>query len=248
MLMKRTLRPLLLGLALIAVSAALYGAHYLIFHDAHHIFIYMIGDIAFVPIEVLIVTLIIHRLLEWREKKAMMRKLNMPIGLFFSEVGTEFLRRVSSCDRNLDSIRATLTPAPGEESSAIEALRESVDTYEPRLEAGREELKEIRAFLIARRDFMLQLFANPNLLEHETFTDLLWSVFHLTDELAHRHELDASEESDLKHLNGDLARAYGRAMRQWADYMGHLRENYPFLFSFAARNNPFREQQDVRVG
>ncbi|AKJ63535.1 hypothetical protein L21SP4_00252 [Kiritimatiella glycovorans] len=37
-------------------------------------------------------------------------------------------------------------------------------------------------------------------------------------------------------------------MRQWAEYMGHLRKAYPFLFSFAARNNPFREQQDVRVG
>jgi di/tricarboxylate transporter len=84
-------RPLswqeLLGIFLILLSALLYIFHFAIFRDVHHIFIYMIGDIAFVPIEVLLVTLIIHRLLSEREKRAQLEKLNMLIGTFFSEVG-----------------------------------------------------------------------------------------------------------------------------------------------------------------
>jgi len=28
-------------------------------------------------------------------------------------------------------------------------------------------------------------------------------------------------------------------MGQWLDYMKHLKNNYPFLFSFAIRTNPF---------
>jgi hypothetical protein len=79
---------LVLGLSLVALSALFYLIHYAIFKDAHHIFIYMIGDIAFVPIEVLMVTLIIHRLLSEREKRSMLNKMNMVIGAFFSEVGT----------------------------------------------------------------------------------------------------------------------------------------------------------------
>lgn len=54
------------------------------FSGPHHIFIYLVGDIAFVPIEVLLVTLIIHRLLETREKKAM---------LDISEITSEICRR-----------------------------------------------------------------------------------------------------------------------------------------------------------
>jgi nitrate reductase gamma subunit len=61
---------IVLGLLLVLLSAVSYLAHYAIFGDAHHIFIYLVGDIAFVPIEVLLVTLIIHRLLESREKRS----------------------------------------------------------------------------------------------------------------------------------------------------------------------------------
>jgi hypothetical protein len=46
----------ILGIFLILLSAILYLIHFAIFRDAHHIFLYLIGDIAFVPIEVLLVT------------------------------------------------------------------------------------------------------------------------------------------------------------------------------------------------
>jgi len=47
--MKRILNwQIVFGLILIALSVAVYTIHYLIFRDAHHIFIYMLGDIGFV--------------------------------------------------------------------------------------------------------------------------------------------------------------------------------------------------------
>ena len=61
--MKRGRWQLYLGLSLVVLSILLYLGHYALFRDAHHIFIYLVGDVAFVPIEVLMVTLIIHRLL-----------------------------------------------------------------------------------------------------------------------------------------------------------------------------------------
>jgi len=96
------------GVLLIFLSALTYYIHYLIFHDAHHIFIYMVGDIAFVFIEVLMVSLIIHKLLEEREKKARLEKLNMVIGVFFSELGTNMLAYFSDIDPNLDTVRKDL--------------------------------------------------------------------------------------------------------------------------------------------
>ena len=92
----------LLGLFLILLSAMLYLIHYAIFRDPHHVFLYLIGDIAFLPIEVLLVTLIVHQLLDKREKKAMLKKLNMVIGAFFSEVGTDLLKSFSIFDPHVE--------------------------------------------------------------------------------------------------------------------------------------------------
>ena len=82
-----------MSLALIAASVVTYFIHFLIFRDGHHIFVYLIGDIAFLFINVLMVTLVIERLLNRREKNVLMKKLNMVIGTFYSEVGLELMNR-----------------------------------------------------------------------------------------------------------------------------------------------------------
>jgi drug/metabolite transporter (DMT)-like permease len=106
--MKRFGWQVLLGLSLVVLSIVFYLLHYVIFRDPHHIFIYLIGDIAFVFIEVLMVTLIIHRLLSEREKRSRLEKLTMVIGAFFSEVGTRLLVFFSDFDPTLETIRKQL--------------------------------------------------------------------------------------------------------------------------------------------
>ena len=85
-----------LGISLLVLSVFFYCLHYLIFRDLHHIFLYLVGDVAFVFIQVLLVTLVIHGVLEKREKKARLEKVNMVIGAFFSEVGTRLLEILSA--------------------------------------------------------------------------------------------------------------------------------------------------------
>ena len=77
------------------------------------------------------------------------------------------------------------------------------------------------------------------MLEHDTFTDLLWAVTHLTEELACRENCGDLPETDLQHLTGDMKRAYILLVHEWLDYMQHLKQNYPYLFSLAVRMNPF---------
>ena len=106
--MKRISWQLMLGIALVALSAALYTLHYAAFRDVHHILIYLVGDVAFVPIEVLLVTLIIHSVLSSREKRIKLQKLNMVVGAFFSEVGAYLLADFSDRDPDLEDIRKDL--------------------------------------------------------------------------------------------------------------------------------------------
>ena len=100
-------------------------------------------------------------------------------------------------------------------------------------------LSELKDFLTSRRAFLLSLLGNANLLEHDKFTDLLWAVFHLTDELEYRRDFDNLPAADLQHLVQDLRRAFQLLVLEWLAYMRHLKHDYPYLFSLAIRTNPF---------
>ncbi len=244
--MRRLSWQLLLGLSLALASLALYMLHYAIYRDSHHIFIYLLGDIAFLPVEILLVTLIIHELLNEREKRARMEKQNMIIGAFFSEVGTALLARFSDLDPKLDQIRGELVMAGDWSARDFNAVSRRLKGYSYAVEVDEADLEGLRLLLAGKRDFLLQLVQNPSLLEHESFSELLRSVFHLTEELISRGEISDLPSTDSRHMAGDINRAYVLLVHQWLGYMRHLCDEYPYLFSLAMRTNPFdREASPV---
>lgn len=237
--MKRSNWLLYLAVALVVLSTLVYVIHFAIFRDVHHIFIYLVGDIAFVPIEVLLVTVIIHRLLGQREKRALLNKLNMVIGAFFNEVGTDLLKRIIALDEDFDGVRQNLLINKDWTHRDFAQTRNRMAEYDYTIEVEPETLNELRDFLLAKREFLLRLLENPNLLEHESFTELLWAVTHLAEELAHRDGAYDLPAADYEHLAGDIRRAYVRIIGEWLEYMEHLQRKYPYLFSLAIRTNPF---------
>ena len=230
---------ILLGALLVGLSAAVYSFHYLVFKDPHHIFIYMIGDVAFVFIEILLVTMIIHRLLEQREKKLRREKLNMVIGVFFSEVGTTLLKILWAMNLKMherpDELASDSKWTEREFARVIQWLSE----YNYEVEPKQIDWINLKEFFMERRDFLLRLLENPNLLEHEKFTELLQAVFHLGEELTVRDHFEALPKADYHHLSIDIERVYVRLVQQWLSYMKYLKGDYPYLFSLALRINPF---------
>ena len=236
-----------LALILLSLSAFFYLIHYLIFRDLHYILFYLIGETAFLFINVLIVMLGLNQLFAYREKRSILKKLNMVIGTFFSEVGTELLRKCARLDPGFAGIREHLVVTKAWGDKEFTRVRKSIARHESRINSKEDNLIEIKGFLVDRRPFLLSLLENPNLLEHESFTELLWAVFHLTDELAYRRDLTRLPDSDLEHLSGDIKRAYKQLILQWLDYMRHLKQDYPYLFSLAMRTNPFDANASVEV-
>jgi hypothetical protein len=236
-----------LGVSLVMVSAVFYFLHWLIFRDAQHIFIYFLSDLAFLPFEVLLVTLVVHQLLSEREKRVMLKKLNMVIGAFFSEVGTKLLASFISVDATSSEKREKLA-APGTwHEQHVKELAKFFRNCEYRVEPGTKDFAALKVLLTSKREFMLGLLENPNLLEHESFTEMLWAVFHLTEELEAREDFSKLPASDIKHIEGDLKRAYTSLTVEWLFYMDHLKRNYPYLFSLAVRTNPFDAAASVVV-
>jgi hypothetical protein len=213
--------------------------HYLIFRDLQHIVLWNMTDLAFLPISVLFMTLLIDRLLSARETALRLDKLNMLIGAFFSNVGTEMLSRCNGWDKNIRHLYDNLGTQSCWDKLSPRNSEQILHNHSFEVSPDRANLIYLRDFLAGKMDFLMRLLENPNLLEHETFTELLRAVFHLAEELEYRKDLASTPDSDLNHMAGDIKRAYVLLVREWIVYMVYLKKNFPYLFSLSVRTNPF---------
>ncbi len=173
------------------------------------------------------------------EKRSRMEKLNMVIGAFFVEVGTDLLTYLSDADPELDAIRSDLLVTSRWSDEEFARVTKSLETYSYRIDINKVNLEYLKTNLSKEREFFLRLIENPTLMEHESFTDLLLAISHLSEELARRKNLEGLPKSDLAHLTVDIKRTYERLVREWLSYMQYLKVHYPYLFSLAMRTNPF---------
>ena len=230
-----------LAASFLVLSGVVYYFHYFIFRDVHHIFIYMVGDLAFLPLEVLLVVLIIERVLARREQQAKLQKLNMVVGAFFTEVGTHLLNTLFPYFDNKAEIAEQLNI--NADWTKKDFKRASAYAYNLKVEidCSQVDLEALKKFLASKRTFILTLLENPNLLEHDRFTDLLWAVTHLDEELEARQSVTGLCGKDAEHIAVDIQRMYDHLASEWLDYVEHLKANYPFLFSLILRTHPFQE-------
>lgn len=230
-----------LGTALVLLSTAVYAAKFLLLGNPENTYFYVFNALGFLPLNVLLVTIILNQLLIMRSRKEKMEKLNMVIGTFFSEVGTKLLVYFSDIDPDLEKIRSHLIVSNGWSDEEFDRVHQELRQYNYTVDIKKVELLSLMDFLVKQRNFLLRLLENPVLLEHNAFTELLRAVFHLTEELESRKRLVDLPETDYKHIAGDIQRAYTLLVSQWLDYMKYLKDNYPYLFSLAMRKNPFDE-------
>jgi len=245
--MRRYSNLIILAVILIALSAVLYFIHYLIFRDAHHIFVYMLSDLAFLPLEVFLVVIVIERVLASREKQAIMQKLNMVVGAFFSEVGNDLLQNLLLCFEKSEDLRRHLDVRQNWSRQEFKKAIAFSRTIKAESDLSRLDLNHLKKFLVQKRHFLLALLENPNLLEHERFTDLLWATFHLTEELEARQSLAGLPKADMRHLTGDTERVYRLLVIEWLFYVAHLKARYPYLFSLVVRMHPFQQHPSPMV-
>jgi len=236
--MKRIRWYLFLTAALVGISAIFYFVQVQIFHRTGDTFFYMLQDIAFVPVQVLLVTLFLNQLLTMREKRVLLKKLNMLIGTFYIEVGTDLMKHLHRFGSDLSSVRERMLVAGKWTEKDFINAQTAVKSAYYGIDSRIGDLNELKTFLSEKRTFLLSLLANPNLLEHDAFTDLLWAVFHLVEELYARASFQGLPKTDYDHLSGDIKRAYSQLLIEWLSYMKYLKDDYPYLFSLAVRMNP----------
>ena len=230
------------GFLLLCVSLFMYLIHYVVFRNIVLLEENTLFYLAFMPVEVIFVTLILDQLLEMRDRRERLEKLNMVIGVFFSEVGINLLRYFAKCDKNIDAIHNELVVSSDWTDQQFLEVSKKLKKYDYSVDIKQIDIDSLKKFLVSKRSSMVQLLENPTLLEHETFTESLRAVFHLVEELDIRTTVHDLPESDYAHLSGDMKRAYARLVSEWLDYMKYMKNRYPYLYSLAMRTNPFDEE------
>lgn len=236
-----------MSITLIMFSALLYSLYYYMYKDTNQMLTWFLMSAAFLPLNVLVVTFIIEGIISERDKRVMLKKLYMVIDVFYSEVGTSLLRLLSSFNTDTRQFSRDLILSSEWTPQEFNTAVKKVKNYKYKIDSRAGNLDDLKVFLSSKRDFLLRLLENPNLLEHETFTDLMWAVFHLNDELIHRTHLTGLHEADYNHLANDIKRAYLLLLAEWLSYIKHLKIDYPYLYSLAVRTNPFDPAASVEI-
>jgi len=189
----------------------------------------------------------IEYMIDIRERTQRIEKLNMLIGVFYSEVGTKLLKKFSPKDPGIQEIRSALLVSNNWSDEDFKTAHAKLNAHSYRLDSREFSLEELHTFLSDHKGFLLVLLENPQLFEHDRFTDLLHAVFHLAEELVSRERLVNLPETDYSHLSVDLTRVYSQLVIEWLTYMHYQKKKYPYLFSLAMRTNPFDEHASAIV-
>jgi len=189
----------------------------------------------------------VETLLSREERRSRRRKINMIVGLFFSEFGTDMLRMLSARDPCIADIRKEFLVSASWTSSDFEQLRARLNRHHYCVTADSIDLPGLKQALTQKKELLLSLLENPVIFEHDSFTDSLQAFFHLTEELMHRKNLAEISRADTAHLVHDVNRGYRLLVFEWVTYMEHLKEHYPYLFSLALRTNPFDPEAQAEI-
>ncbi|SCP98224.1 hypothetical protein [Anaerobium acetethylicum] len=225
----------------------------MLFHDSETTAFYFLQDLAFVPVQIVTVTIILNRFLNMIEDKKKAKKINVIISTFFVDAGISILAALAAFNENNEEL-SRLFSQDGFDRRKAAHLKKQVREFDYDIRVTSEKLMQLAETMDRYRDYTLNMLGNDNLLEHDSFTDMLWAAFHVADELktrrntgsqeaegvSARRKLDNLGEDDLAHLQNDILRAYTAMTVEWVNYMVYLREGYPFLYALAVEKNPYK--------
>ena len=240
------------SILMIILIIVIYGSNYLVLGDGEHIISYVWTHLGFIPVDILVVAFLLDEIIERKEKEAVLEKLDMLMSTFFSEIGNELISQLSSANKyktNTENLKSIKNWDDKDYENKLKELKDTDVEFQADISPeNREEfLRNLNELLTSKREFIINLINNPNLLEKEEFTGLINAILHLDEELEHRKDLSLVTDADFAHLNGDMHRVYNKLIHEWVYYLRYLNKHYPYMIALIIRTNPFDEDAEIYV-
>ena len=241
---KRIKDNIIIGGGLLLLSLILHYIHVLIFKDIHHTMIFLVADIAFIPMEVFFTSMILERMLERREKEHGKEKLNMLVGVFYAEIGTQLLGYFVEQDDRVSICKKLRIKDPSIwDEDYFKRLQQLNSTYHYEVSLEKVDLIQLKELLHDGKNLLITLMTTESLHDHETFTEMLMLIMHLKEELDLR-DISSLNESERHHLEQDMTALYRYLTYEWCYYLNYLSKHYPGLFNTAIMLSPFNKKHE----
>lgn len=240
--MKKSEQTIIQGTLLVIISIVLYSFHYIIFRDPHHIFIYLLGDIAFIPLEVFLVALVIEKYIEQKDRKHALDRLNTQVGVFYGEFGIELLHYCVSLDTEINKYRKEFSLDCSCDMKEFSHLKFFIERYSFTIDISKIDILYLKNILSKNIEIIINLLSNPTIVDKYHFDKMLMAILHVHEEIRYRMNSNGElTEEDYAHLQTDLQRAYKLLTFGWLYYIQYLKKEYPYLYETAVKQNPFSE-------
>jgi len=234
---KLTVKQLIL--LLLCASALLYAIHYLIFRDLHHLAIFGLHELAFVPLEVILVTLGLDQLVEKTHREEARSKVSIIETLYFNESGGTMLRYLTSFDPDAARLRELLQVTEDWHSSDFRQAIRQLKSYPFLLDLDRIDFFGLHYHLSQRHEYYRSMLENPALTQSESFTEMIMKIYLLWEELDGRTNLYQLPEKDRNYLAELLHEIYRELTEYWLDNVYNHSIHNRFRLHRAIESNPF---------
>lgn len=238
---------MIFALIITGIATFFYLLHYLIFQDSAYIMKDLISQLAFMPVFYFLSTMILDRVIEKKEIIEKARKLNLLVGLFFSEFGSMLIEKIARFEKDFSIIQERMRVDDNWNAGDFSEAQAFLQRNSSQIDTQLGDLEQLKTYLLKNRHFLVSALENQYIQEHEAFSELLMALFHLCDEMKFRESFQDLPNSDLNHLAGDIRRVTDLLLLEWICYLEHLKSEYPYMFSLAVRSNPFKQGKSVII-
>lgn len=172
--MNKRLYYLLLILLFSTLSVTMYSIQTLLFHDPKNTIFYLFQDLAFIPVQALIATLLLNRFVDLIQRMQSIKKINVIVSAFFSELGTAVLCMFAELNDNnpefTDSVDVLKASTVNETRRVRNDLKRQINEFPFKINVTPERLTAMSQLLVEKKSFMIGMLENSSLMEHDSFT------------------------------------------------------------------------------
>ena len=139
---------------LIVAALVVYALRWILFSSENlheEMLRYLVDDVAFLFIQVLLVSILVDGLMQRRQRETMLDKLNMIVGAFFTECGTDVLGCLARLDGDLEAVREDFLARQSWKTRDYELAKQAFQAHKPVIELSTDDLVSLRERLDRRR-------------------------------------------------------------------------------------------------
>ena len=88
------------AIVMLIIASIFFVSRIIVLGDPEEVVAYLWKQIGFIPVNILIVALLLDGIMSKKEREAILEKLDMLMGTFFTEIGNDLISEISKANKN----------------------------------------------------------------------------------------------------------------------------------------------------